>query len=86
VLPQAKGVAADAGENFLGVVASAAGDAHIVECLVQSDCLLGVGFDPVESDQAWHYERPFYSLTNGPVGFGEFRPTAECTGDVLPLR
>ena len=85
VLPQAKGVADEEGDGFLGTVAPAAGDSVIVEWLEQSDCLLGVGFDPVESSQDWHYQRPFYSLANGSVGFSNFRPTAECTGDVSVL-
>ncbi len=85
VLPQAKGVADEDGEGFLGTVASAAGDALLVEWLNQSDCLLGIGFDPVESAQDWHLHRPLYSLANGPVGFDEYRPEAECIGDVAAL-
>lgn len=85
VLPQAKGVADEDGEGFLGTVASAAGDAVPVERLNQSDCLLGVGFDPVESAQDWHLHRPLYSLANAPVGFDEYRPKAECIGDVTAL-
>ena len=84
-LPQAKGVADEDGEGFLGTVASAAGDAPLVEALGRSDCLLGVGFDPVESAQDWHFHRPLYSLANAPVGFGEFQPAAECAGDVTAL-
>jgi acetolactate synthase-1/2/3 large subunit len=85
VLPQAKGVADESGPGFLGTVASAAGDAHLVAWLDRSDCLLGIGFDPVESAQDWHFHRPLYSLTNGPVGFEEYRPEAECVGDVTVL-
>lgn len=85
VLPQAKGIADEEGERFLGTVAPGAGDAFIVEWLQQSDCLLGIGFDPVESSQDWHFRQPLYSLANGPVGFDEYRPAAECTGDVTVL-
>jgi acetolactate synthase I/II/III large subunit len=85
VLPQAKGVADEDGEMFLGTVAPGAGDALIVEWLNQSDCLLGIGFDPVESSQDWHFHRPFYSLANGTVGFADFQPITECTGDVSAL-
>jgi len=85
VTPQAKGVADEAGEMFLGTVAPGAGDALIVEWLNQSDCLLGVGFDPVESSQSWHFHRPLYSLANGPIGFEDFKPTAECIGDVSAM-
>lgn len=85
VTPQAKGVADEEGEMFLGVVAPAAGDALIGERLSQSDCLLGIGFDPVESSQDWHFRRPLYSVANGPVGFGDYQPAAECTGEVAIL-
>ena len=85
VLPQAKGIADEDGDGYLGTVAPGAGDALIVEWLEKSDCLLGVGFDPVESSQDWHYHRPLYSLANGPVGFNEYQPEAECIGDVTAL-
>lgn len=81
-LPQAKGVADETAENFLGTVAPGAGESAIVEWLDKSDCLLGIGFDPVESSQDWHYQRPFYSIANYGVGFGEFAPTLEFTGEV----
>ena len=84
-LPQAKGIANEAGGGYLGTVASAAGDAVLVEALEQSDCLLGVGFDPVESAQDWHFHRPVYSLANTSIRFGDYRPAAECVGDVSAL-
>jgi acetolactate synthase-1/2/3 large subunit len=85
VIPQAKGVADESGAGFLGTVAPAAGDALIVAWLEQSDCLLGIGFDPVESSQEWHIQRPLYSIANGPVGFAQYQPVAECLGDVAAL-
>jgi len=85
VIPQAKGVADENGAGFLGVVAPAAGDALIVEWLEQSDCLLGIGFDPVESSQEWHFQRPLYAIANGPVGFAQYQPEVECIGDVAAL-
>lgn len=84
-LPQAKGVADERGENFLGTVAPGAGESAIVEWLDRSDCLLGIGFDPVESSQDWHFQRPFYSIANYSVGFDEFAPTMECVGQVGAL-
>jgi acetolactate synthase-1/2/3 large subunit len=83
--PQAKGVADEAGQGFLGAVTPATGDGLIVEWLNQSDCLLGLGFDPVESSHSWHFQRPFYALANGPVGFDQFQPTAQCVGQVASL-
>ncbi|MCI0626390.1 MAG: thiamine pyrophosphate-binding protein [Acidobacteria bacterium] len=85
VLPQAKGLADEAGDGFLGTVGAGAGDGALVEHLLQSDCLLGVGLDPVESSQDWHFLRPVYSLANSPTGFGAYQPEAECIGDVGAL-
>jgi acetolactate synthase-1/2/3 large subunit len=85
VLPQAKGVADETGGGYLGTVASAAGDAPAIDALRRSDALLGIGFDPVESAQDWHYDRPVYSLAAAPTGFREYRPALECVGDVGDL-
>jgi acetolactate synthase-1/2/3 large subunit len=82
VMPQAKGVADEAGEMFLGTASAAAGESFVLEQLRQSDCILGLGFDPVETPAGWHLGRTFCSLANGPIGFGEFQPTWECLGQV----
>ena len=84
-LPQSKGVADEDAPNFLGTVAHGAGDEAIVEWLRQSDCLLGVGFDPVESAHDWHFRAPLYSLANAPIGFDQYQPAAECVGSVSAL-
>ncbi len=84
-LPEAKGVADETGARYLGTVASAAADAPAIEALRQSDGLLGIGFDPVESAQDWHYDRPVYSIASAPIQFRSFRPALECVGDVSVL-
>lgn len=85
VLPQAKGIPDEFGPGYLGTVASAAGDAVLVNLIGLSDCLLGVGFDPVESAQDWHLRHPVYSLANSSIAFGDFKPVAECVGDVTSM-
>jgi acetolactate synthase-1/2/3 large subunit len=86
VTPRAKGFADENGPNFLGAVAPAVGDRpHLTDLLRSSDCLLGAGFDPVESSYSWHYEAPVYSIASGPTGFEKYQPTAECTGNVAGL-
>jgi acetolactate synthase-1/2/3 large subunit len=85
VLPQIKGVPDEDGEGFLGVVAHGTGDEAIVGFLMQSDCLLGVGFDPVESAHSWHFQRPLISLANASVAFDQWRPDLEATGEVGAL-
>ena len=85
VLPQAKGIADESGPGYLGTVASAAADAILVEQLKSSDFLLGIGFDPVESAQDWHYDAPLYNVANWSIARGAFRPEAECLGNVSNL-
>src|SRR5207244_4304402 len=55
VTPKAKGMLPEDHPQFFGVCAGLAGDAVIVEFLEKADLLVGVGFDPVESDKLWHH-------------------------------
>ncbi|MDE2998573.1 MAG: thiamine pyrophosphate-binding protein [Gemmatimonadota bacterium] len=85
VLPQAKGIPDEFGRGYLGTVASAAGDAVLVDMISRSDCILGVGFDPVESAQDWHLRQPVFSLADCSIAFGDFSPASECVGNVTIL-
>lgn len=82
---QAKGIADERGAGFLGAIAPAAGEDRIIEWLEQSDCVLGIGFDPVEISRLWHFDAPLHVVANAPVGFGAFSPPASCAGDVSSL-
>ena len=82
---QAKGIADELGDGFLGTIAPAAGEDRIIEWLQRSDCVLGIGFDPVEVSRLWHFDAPLQIIANAPVGFGTFTPPAACVGDVSAL-
>lgn len=82
---QAKGIADERGDGFLGTIAPAAGEDRIIEWLQRSDCVLGIGFDPVEVSRLWHFDAPLQVVANAPVGFGTFTPPAACVGDVSAL-
>lgn len=82
---QAKGIADELGDGFLGTIAPAAGEDRIIEWLRRSDCVLGIGFDPVEVSRLWHFDAPLHIVANAPVGFGTFTPPAACVGDVSAL-
>ncbi len=82
---QAKGIADERGTGFLGTIGPAAGEDRIIEWLEQSDCVLGIGFDPVEISRLWHFDAPLHVVANAPVGFGTYRPPASCVGDVPSL-
>lgn len=82
---QAKGIADERGDGFLGTIAPAAGEDRIIEWLQRSDCVLGIGFDPVEVSRLWHFDAPLQIVANAPVDFGTYTPAAACVGDVSAL-
>ena len=82
---QAKGIADERGDGFLGTIAPAAGEDRIIEWLERSDCVLGIGFDPVEISRLWHFDAPLHVVASTPVGFGTYSPPACCVGDVSAL-
>ncbi len=82
---QAKGIADELGGGYLGTIAPAAGEDRIIEWLERSDCVFGIGFDPVEISRLWHFDAPLQVVANAPVGFGTYRPPVSCVGDVSGL-
>jgi acetolactate synthase-1/2/3 large subunit len=84
VFPQAKGVGDESSSRFLGTLGAAA-DEPILEALEASDCVLGIGLDPVESSSDWHLRLPVCSVVNCSRSHGDYQPVAECTGNVSAL-
>lgn len=82
VTPKAKGIVSEDHRLFAGVCAGVAGDTVIVEFLESADLLLGVGFEPVESDKLWHRTCPLVAVGPVSIAAGEFRPQAEAVGDL----
>ncbi len=44
--------------------------------------LVGIGFEPVESDKLWHHTMPLVSIGPHSIAAGLYRPSAEVVGDV----
>ncbi len=82
VTPKAKGIVSEDHALFSGVCAGVAGDPVIVEFLESADLLVGVGFEPVESDKLWHHTCPLVSVGPVSIASGDFRPQAEAIGDL----
>ncbi|MBI4476955.1 MAG: thiamine pyrophosphate-binding protein [Acidobacteria bacterium] len=82
VTPKAKGVLSEDHPRYCGVCAGVAGDPLIVAFLEQSDLLIGVGFEPVESDKLWHRTLKLVSIGPVSIASGAYRPEAEAVGDV----
>jgi acetolactate synthase-1/2/3 large subunit len=85
VTPKAKGLLPEDHPLFYGVCAGVSGDAVVLECLSRSDLLVGVGFDPIESDKLWHHTMPLVSIGPLSIATAGFRPRAEAVGDVPEL-
>ncbi len=82
VTPKAKGIFPEDHPLFAGVCAGVAGDSVIVEFLESADLLVGIGFEPVESDKLWHQTCPLVNVGPVSIAAGDFRPQAEAVGDV----
>jgi acetolactate synthase-1/2/3 large subunit len=82
VTPKAKGIVPEDHPLFAGVCAGVAGDALVVEFLGRADLLVGIGFDPVESDKLWHQEMPLVSVGPVRIASGAFVPLAEAVGEI----
>ncbi len=80
--PKTKGLVDPNAEAFLGTCLSGSGDALIAEFIRQSDCILGIGFDPVETTYQWHLSDHYYGITNASTKFNTYRPHLEVVGDV----
>lgn len=82
VTPKAKGLIPEDHPLFAGVCAGVAGDGVVLEFFRTSDLLVGLGFDPVESDKLWHRDMNLVSIGPVSIAAGEYRPRAEVVGDV----
>jgi acetolactate synthase-1/2/3 large subunit len=85
VTPKAKGMLPEDHPLFCGVCAGVSGDATVLAFFERADLLLGIGFEPVESDKLWHHSMRLVSV--GPVSTAAdaYRPHAEAVGDVPAL-
>lgn len=81
VTPKAKGLFPEDHPLFCGVCAGVAGDGAIVDFLAGADLLVGLGYDPVESDKIWHQTLPIVSIGPMSIAAGAFAPLDELIGD-----
>ena len=85
VTPKAKGMLPEDHPLFYGVCGGVAADTVVLDCFKRADLLVGVGFEPVESDKTWHHTSRLISIGPVSIRHGEFRPVAEVVGDVSAL-
>lgn len=82
VTPKAKGILPEDHPLFFGVCAGVAADAVIVDFFGKADLLVGLGFEPVESDKLWHQTMKVLSLSPLSIAAGEYKPHCEVVGDL----
>ena len=82
VTPKAKGLLSEDHPLFYAVCAGVAGDAVVVDFFRRADLLIGVGFEPVESDKLWHQSMRVVSIGPVTIAAGEYRPHVEAVGGV----
>lgn len=85
VTPKAKGIVDEDQALFGGVCAGVAGDPLFVDFFQRADLLVGVGFDPVESDKLWHQTLPLINIGPLSIAHGAFAPRFEAVGDLPEL-
>ncbi len=79
---KAKGVISESNPLYLATATGMAGDRVIMEFLEKVDLLVGIGFDPVESDKMWHKEKKLLSIDTASTADGAYTPSLELVGDV----
>ncbi len=82
VTPKAKGVIPEDHPLFLGTAGGMAGDRLLLELLDRVDLLVGIGFDPVESDKIWHVEHKVISIDTASIRDSHYAPFMEVIGGV----
>jgi acetolactate synthase I/II/III large subunit len=83
VTPKAKGILSEDHPQFLGVCGGLAADGVVLDFFSRSDLLVGVGFEPVESDKLWHHTMKLVAIGPVSIAAGAYRPALEVTGDVV---
>jgi len=81
VTPKAKGLLPEDHPLFCGVCAGVAGDAVVLDFFARADLLVGLGFDPVESDKIWHQTMGMVSIGPMSIAADAFAPRLELVGD-----
>jgi acetolactate synthase-1/2/3 large subunit len=84
VTPKVKGIISEDHPLFLGVASGMALDREVVATIRAADLILGIGFDPVESDKTWFAGLDVVALDTVSMEEGRYQPQ-ERLGDLPPL-
>jgi acetolactate synthase I/II/III large subunit len=84
VTPKVKGIVSEEHPLFLGVASGMALDREVVATLRAADLVIGIGFDPVESDKSWFAALDVVALDSVSMAEGAYRPV-EAIGGIPAL-
>jgi acetolactate synthase-1/2/3 large subunit len=82
VTPKAKGILPEDNPLFFGVCSGVAADSVILDFFRRADLLIGVGYEPVESNRIWHHTLKLVSIGPVSIAADRFRPALEVVGDI----
>jgi acetolactate synthase-1/2/3 large subunit len=80
--PKAKGMLSEDHPLCYGVCAGVAADNLVVDFFAGADLLVGVGFDPVESNKMWHHTMKVVSISPASIAVDDYEPMHESVADV----
>ena len=80
--PKAKGIIPEDYKGYLGTCAGMMADDPLVEVILEADLVIGLGFDPVESDKVWHKDINLLSINGYSLTYNRFTPSRELLGPV----
>ena len=83
--PKAKGIFPETEFLFLGTASGMMADGMIVEMIKQSDLVIGIGYDPVESDKIWHKDIRLLSINGYPITYRSYVPYMDVVGEIKTI-
>ena len=79
---KAKGIFSEADPLYLGTASGMMADNLMVDGIMRADLVVGIGFDPVESDKIWHKDIKLLSINGYRIAYQRFTPFMEVPGNI----
>jgi len=77
-----KGVFPDSDPLFLGTASGMMADGLILDMIKRADLVIGIGYDPVESDKVWHKDIKLLSINGYSIAYQSYQPYMDVVGDI----
>jgi len=80
--PKAKGIFPESNGLYLGTASGMMADESVVDLIMKADLVIGLGFDPVESDKIWYKDVNLLSINHYSIRYRNYSPFMEVIGDI----